>query len=239
MIPISHTLAYSLAPVGLAGLVAVIATFKVTSGFVRSCIQHFAAGVVFAVAAGELLPDIVSRHLPLEVGIGFALGVAAMLLLRSFTRRLEERSGSKHRFGSLLVPVAIDIAIDGLLLGIGFAAGARQGRLLTFAFAAEFVSLGLAVTATLRNAGESRGQSLALVTAVLAGFPIMSVLGETVLRGISRDMMEIVLAFGLAALLYLVTEELLVEAHEEPETPVTTAAFFAGFLIFLLVGMPT
>ena len=46
------------------------------------------------------------------------------------------------------------------------------------------------------------------------------------------------LAFALAALLYLVTEELLAEAHETPDVPLVTALFFAGFLRFLLLGMP-
>jgi len=48
---------------------------------------------------------------------------------------------------------------------------------------------------------------------------------------------ELILSFGLAALLYLVTEELLVEAHEEKETPVATLMFFVGFLGFLVIGM--
>ncbi|MEX5714912.1 hypothetical protein IC615_09625 [Serratia ureilytica] len=44
------------------------------------------------------------------------------------------------------------------------------------------------------------------------------------------------LAFGLIALLYLVTEELLVEAHEGgKETPFAAAMFFAGFLLLLLL----
>ena len=43
--------------------------------------------------------------------------------------------------------------------------------------------------------------------------------------------------FGLVALLYLVTEELLVEAHEVPEIPMTTAAFFVGFLALLVIEM--
>lgn len=43
------------------------------------------------------------------------------------------------------------------------------------------------------------------------------------------------LALGLVALLYLVTEELLVEAHEVEDTPVTTAMFFVGFLGLLLI----
>jgi zinc transporter ZupT len=42
---------------------------------------------------------------------------------------------------------------------------------------------------------------------------------------------------GGAALLYLVTEELLVEAHEEPETPLLTAMFFVGFVALLVSEM--
>ena len=43
------------------------------------------------------------------------------------------------------------------------------------------------------------------------------------------------LTFGLIALLYLVTEELLVEAHEQPDSPVITAMFFVGFLGLLMI----
>lgn len=49
--------------------------------------------------------------------------------------------------------------------------------------------------------------------------------------------MEMLLAAGLVALLYLVTEELLVEAHEAEETPITTAAFLVGFLVLALLRM--
>ncbi|MEI2715006.1 MAG: hypothetical protein V9G04_17370 [Nocardioides sp.] len=46
------------------------------------------------------------------------------------------------------------------------------------------------------------------------------------------------MAFGAAALLYLVVEELLVEAHEEQETVWLGASFFAGFLvIYVLAAM--
>jgi ZIP family zinc transporter len=41
------------------------------------------------------------------------------------------------------------------------------------------------------------------------------------------------LSFGLMALLYLVTEELLVEAHEKPDSPLISAFFFIGFLALL------
>lgn len=43
------------------------------------------------------------------------------------------------------------------------------------------------------------------------------------------------LGLGTVALLYLVTEELLTEAHEVPDTPLATAAFFIGFVVFFLL----
>ena len=45
----------------------------------------------------------------------------------------------------LLVALAIDLLIDGVLLGVGFAAGSTEGILLSIALALEIFSLGLAV----------------------------------------------------------------------------------------------
>lgn len=42
-------------------------------------------------------------------------------------------------------------------------------------------------------------------------------------------------SFDLIALLYLVTEELLVETHETPDSRWITSMFFAGFLALLIL----
>ncbi len=136
-----------------------------------------------------------------------------------------------------LVAIGIDILIDGLLVGIAAAAGAKEGMLLTAALSLELLSLGLAMAAQLTDAGASRTRTICVPLAVSLLLPVGAWLGETVLRGASEHTLAGVLAFGCAALLYLVTEELLVEAHEVPETQTATAMFFAGFLVFLLLGM--
>jgi ZIP family zinc transporter len=138
---------------------------------------------------------------------------------------------------SLLVAVGIDFLLDGLLLGVGFAAGARIGLLLALAEAAEQLSVGLALAGELTRAGLPSGRVIMIVTALGSLVFVTAVAGATVLHGLRGGAMEIVLSFGLAALLYLVTEELLREAHEERETPVGTAMFFVGFLAFLMIGM--
>jgi ZIP family zinc transporter len=230
---------YAMLPVGAGILGGIIAVVRPPGPYLRNCIQHFAAGVVFAVAAVELLPDIMKRHLAWEVGFGFAAGVGVMLGLKFIGQRIEERAQRREGKGvtTVLAAVGIDIFIDGLLLGIGFAAGAKEGRLLTFALTTELLSLGLATAVALRAADFSRRRSVLNIVGVSCLLLLGAGVGATVSRTFSPELMELVLAFALAALLYLVTEELLVEAHEEKETPAITAVFFGGFLLFLLIGM--
>lgn len=244
-------LGFSLLPalVMIAG--AALAVWRTPGPMLRSAILHFAAGVIFSVVAVELLPDIVQHHAPYEVALGFGLGVATMLGLRYLTQRLEKQAEANKLAAEpdkaaaasaplpwgLLVAIGIDILIDGLLLGIGFAAGAKEGTLLAIALTIELLSLGLATAVELRQDGHGRGRAVAIVAGTSLMLLVGAGIGTTVLRGATGNLLEIVLSFGLAALLFLVTEELLTEAHEEAETPLLTLAFFVGFLLFLLLGM--
>ncbi len=235
---IANVLMFSLLPMLAALIGAVVAAFRPPQAMARSYIQHLAAGVVFSVVAVELLPQIVAKHEPYEVALGFSLGVAVMLGIRWLTKRFSGNDEADNRDTTgLLVAVGIDIALDGLLIGITFAAGATAGRLLTFALSVELLSLGLAVASSMAKAGSGRGRIILTTSLLFSLVVIGAVVGSVALQGASPEVIEIVLSFGLAALLYLVTEELLVEAHEEPETPLATATFFIGFLLFLILGM--
>jgi ZIP family zinc transporter len=257
----TQVLLYALVPAAVMVAGAVIAIIRPPGPAIRSAILHFAAGVVFSVVAVELLPDIVARHRPLEVGLGFAIGVGVMLALRSLTRKAAEKEKAVPTPSlppgvlwasqaepnptpapgalpmGLLTGVGIDILIDGLLLGIGFAAGAEEGMLLAIALTIEVLSLGLATAVELRQEGQTKTRTVSIVAALSALLVLGAGIGITVLKGASDNVMELVLSFGLAALLFLVTEELLTEAHEEPESPWLTSTFFLGFLVFLILGM--
>lgn len=233
---ILSVMTFALLPVAAALLGAVIATYRPPRAIYRSYIQHLAAGVVFSVVAVELLPSIIhQRGALVEVFVGFAAGVVAMLGMRAFSHKLEEK-GSENALG-LLVGVGIDILLDGFLISVSFAAGAKEGQLLTLALTLELLSLGLAVATALGKQGLSRRKVLLSTGLLFLTIVVGAGLGAVLIQYISASILEVVLSFGLAALLYLVTEELLVEAHEEPETPVASGMFFLGFLIFLLLGM--
>jgi len=126
-----------------------------------------------------------------------------------------------------------------LLLGLAFVAGQKAGLLLTIGFSLEMLSLGLATCATCRKYRWSVIKSLISVVGVGLLLVIGAGLAATLLQNLTGAALGGVLAFGLAALLYLVTGELLVEAHEVRENTATTAMFFVGFLTLLMVDVLT
>ncbi|WP_431217092.1 ZIP family metal transporter [Puia sp. P3] len=220
----------------LAG--SVIAILKTPNGNIRSLILHFAAGVVFSVVAVEILPDVIKEHKPLQVLIGFCLGFILMIGIRRFSESKKTATSGQYNLPiGLLVAIGIDICIDGVLLGIGFAAGNKEGVLLAIALSIELLSLGMATATELRNQNTSKRRTMILVGGLALVFFISAVVGATLLHKTSDSSMEVILSFGLSALLFLVTEELLTEAHEEKETVWHTSVFFGGFLLFLILGM--
>jgi len=221
-------------PVGAAFVGAAIAAWRAPGLIVRSSIQHFAAGVIFSVVAVELLPEIRKGHDPWEVAWTFAAGVGFMLLIDVVVKRFQH-SGEGGPSAGQLVPIGVDLLLDGLLIGIAMTAGLKQGVLLTVALTLELFSLGLAMA--LEFGRSKMSVRLLAPTAIACLMIVGAVLGRTLLADASPHTLAGLLSFGSAALLFLVTEELLIEAHESANTAVTTTMFFVGFLIFELLGM--
>lgn len=220
-----QALIYTLAPVIAVILGAVVATRTTLKPGMVSALQHLAAGVVFAAAATEILPQVKHEAPPAATLIGGAAGVATMLALKGFETRFKGPL-------ALLAAVGIDILVDGLVLGLAFVAGERAGFLLTIALTLEVLFLGLSLTGELAEAYRSRLRIIAIVAALALLLPI-GALAAIPVATLSPVMIAGFLSFGLMALLYLVTEELLVEAHEKPDSPLISAMFFIGFLALL------
>lgn len=233
---LSTVLKYAAMPAIAVVFGALASLVRQPSAGLRSAIQHFAAGTVFSVLAVELLPDLMHRRLPWPTFIGFTVGVAFMLALKWFGEKGEsENAGRNTR--SLVTAMGVDTSLDGALIGLSFAAGAKQGLLLTIGLVLELLFLGVSCGTSLRGAGQSgfkvAGTAGLLGLTVLAG----AGLGALALNAVAPVYVDALLSFGVAALLYLVTEELLVEAHEERETPIQTAMFFLGFILLFMIDM--
>ena len=213
----------------------IISVIKEPGTKVRSAILHFAAGVIFSVVSVELLPDIMARQDVLEIATGFGTGVLLMLAIRYFLEPKKEPKDDRGFPTAFIVVIAIDLLIDGVLMGIGFATSQETGAFLAIALSVELLALGMATSITMASSKVNRTQTILTIFGLSALVLGSTLLSAYLLVGISAGSLKVILAFGLAALLFLVTEELLVEAHESRQNPLLTAAFFAGFLLFMLL----
>ena len=211
---------------------------RTLSNLWRSAVQHFAAGVVFAAISTEIIPEVMHAGTPGTALVGFAAGVATMFAMRWLAERLEARDtgGASIPLG-FIAAVSIDCVIDGVVIGTGFAIGARQGVLISAALALEMFFLGLATSNAVRSGGAKVMTAVAICAGLAAILGTSALLGFTFLAGAPVAILGTLLAFGSAALLYLVTEELLVRAHDLGETRLVTSLFFLGFMTVFAVEL--
>jgi ZIP family zinc transporter len=235
---VSEVLIAVAVPLAVAVAGGVIASFHPVGERQRSAIQHFAGGLIFAAVAVELLPEIHGAE-PLAVALGAGAGLALMLGVRALAERSERAAaedGGPEGGPRLIATIGVDLLIDGLLLGIAFSIGSEQGVLLTIGLSFEVLALALVVSGKLHAAGASRAAAALTPAALVLLLALGAVIGVSALGGLSGPAFAAIVGLGSVALLYLVVEELLTDAHETPDTPLITSSFFAGFLLLLLLG---
>jgi zinc transporter, ZIP family len=171
-------------PVATAIIGTLIAVWKRVTDGVAGFIQHFAGGVVFAAVAGEVLPSLREQHSLRAVLIGSTVGVAVVVALGTYEKRIEERHGTTTGLPkALLGAIAIDLLIDGLLVGMGAAVGEGHGRTLMIALTIEVLFLGLSLTAELTDRNVPRRTAIATpilvsLTMIVGAVGGAAVLGE-------------------------------------------------------------
>jgi zinc transporter, ZIP family len=204
----------------------------------RAYMQHSAAGIITAVIAVELFPKFLAYEEHPAALWGFGVGAAAMVLLKYVTGRLEKRRAEGLPVG-MAAAAAVDTAIDGVIVGAGFAVDPSLGLMLALGLGVELGALNLALASEFRKQGAGRWTTSAIVTLNALLLVAGAMAGAALLEGASDRTLTLVLSFSAAALLYLVTEELLVKGNEDANTAATSAAFFAAFLVLMAYILST
>lgn len=230
-------LIYTVPAMAAVILTGIAATLHGPGSALRGYLQHFAAGMLFSVIAIEFLPEMMREVKPVPVILGFALGFTVMLGIRSSKKRFYNAQESKsERLADLIAAVGGYLLVVGLLIGTGFGVGKLEGKLLALALTIEVLFLGVTATSGLGKAGIKRRGAIVTLSLFSPLILIGGAAGALLRHRLSSLAVEIMLSFGLAALLFLATEELLLEPHDEPETPLQTATFFAGFLLLVVLS---
>jgi zinc transporter ZupT len=139
----------------------------------------------------------------------------------------------------LIIAVAVDNLVDGFFLGIAYIAAPRAGQIMAVATAIEMTFLGLTYSASMLKSGMTP-KTLFLI----AMMPFLLVFGSVAgallgdVASTSPQVYAGFLSFGVAALIFLVTQELLLEANEnleEDNVPYINSCLFIGFWAILII----
>jgi len=157
---------------------------------------------------------------------------------KALAKPTEEAQLSERLPLPLVGAVTVDAAVDGLLIGLSYAASPSAGIAMAAATCIEMGFLGLSFCASLQNATRSAWKIV--IVALLP--PVILVLsgeaGHRLGRMCSENPEVFIgfISFSIVALLFLVTQELLVEAQEVASgSKLINAMFFFGLLAGILL----
>lgn len=218
----------------------------------------FAAGVMIAASVWSLLiPAIEEAEAAGGVGWipaagGFALGIAFLMGLDYLlphlhvdAKRPEGLPSSWKKSTLLMLAVTLHNIPEGMAVGLSFALASQHGGEATGLTAAVALALGMgiqnfpegaAISLPLRQSGMSRPR--AFVYGALSGVvePIFGIL-VVLAAGSVQPLMPWMLSFAAGAMMYVVVEELIPEAHLGEHSNTGTLGVMGGFLVMMILDV--
>ena len=195
----------------------------------------FAAGVMTAASVWSLLLPAIEQSadfgvpgwLPaaagLLLGVGFLSALDAVL---PHLRRAKDMDLTRRQSTLLMAAITLHNVPEGMAVGLAFALAAEGEGMAGAAALALGIGIqnlpeGAAISLPLRQEGSSRGRAFLLGTLSGSVEPIFGIL------------MPWLLSFAAGAMLYVVVEELVPQAHSKAGT----CGFVGGFLIMMILDV--
>lgn len=226
-----------------------------TASKMQNTLLGFASGVMVAAAVWSLLiPAIEFSEQNGDIGwipaaVGFLCGMGFMLLLDHFTPHLhidsatpEGLPSSLGRSTMLMLAVTLHNIPEGMAVGV-VVAGSLTGQADLGVAAAIALAMGMAlqnipegaiISLPIRAQGGSRLKSF--------GFGALSGIVEPLSAFVTILLVEYLvgvfpylLAAAAGAMIYVVVEELIPEAHQGKHSNIPTIGFAAGFVIMMIL----
>ena len=137
----------------------------------------------------------------------------------------------------LMAAITLHNVPEGMAVGLAFALAAEGEGMAGAAALALGIGIqnlpeGAAISLPLRQEGSSRGRAFLLGTLSGSVEPIFGILVVLVAAGV-RPLMPWLLSFAAGAMLYVVVEELVPQAHSKAGT----CGFVGGFLIMMILDV--
>lgn len=218
----------------------------------------FAAGVMIAASVWSLLiPAIEEAESAGMIGWvpaagGFLLGVAFLIAMDNLLPHLhlgeqspEGLSSSWKRTTLLVLAVTLHNIPEGMAVGLSFALAAQHGNDPAMYASAMALAIGIgiqnfpegaAISLPLRQEGVSAKKAFVMGGASGIVEPIFGIL-TVLIAGFIGPLMPWLLSFAAGAMMYVVVEELIPEAHLGDHSNIGTLGVMAGFLVMMILDV--
>jgi ZIP family zinc transporter len=230
---------------------------KGTKGNLRQISLGFAAGVMIAASIWSLLIPAIKEAEALGLAgwlpaaCGFLLGVMFLFgldnlipHLHPLTKVQEGLSSTSKRTTLLIFAVTLHSIPEGLAVGLSFALAAQHydPAMYTTAIA---LALGIgiqnfpesaAISLPLRQDGISAGKAFGFACLAGAVRPLCGLMAVLLAAWIA-PVMPWLLSFAAGAMIYVVVEELIPEAHLGEHSHAGTLSVMAGFLLMMVLDI--
>jgi len=231
---------------------------KEIHGNVQKIFLGFAAGVMIAASVWSLLiPAIEEAEANGQIGWlpaagGFVIGIAFLYGLDRLIPHLHPRTNEKEGLSSsmkrtslLVMAVTLHNIPEGMAVGLSFALAAQHGGDSALYAAATALALGIgiqnfpegaAISLPLRQEGFGRGKAFFLGSMSGIVEPFFGIL-TVLVAGLISPYMPWFLSFAAGAMMYVVVEELIPEAHLGEHSNAGTLGVMGGFLIMMILDV--
>ncbi|BBF44025.1 metal transporter, ZIP family [Lachnospiraceae bacterium KM106-2] len=201
-------------------------------------LNGFASGVMIAASVWSLLLPAIEasrsygRLAFVPSIIGITAGIAFLILVEKISKRWEDKM--------LLLAVTIHNIPEGMAVGVGFA-GAISGNTTITMVGAFTLALGIGIQNIPEGAIislplklQGRSKSRAFLIGTLSGIvePIASIL-TILLTSYIVMILPYLLSFAAGAMLYVVTDELLLETADNKNSHIGAISFALGFMVMM------
>lgn len=225
-------------------------------GFIFKNLTHKVSDIMMSFAAGVMLAaSVIGLILPsLEIGGDYALlitigslfvGAFCLTLIDKLVPHLHKLAGideEKHPEGSmnlnkvLLFVIAIGIhnLPEGIAAGVGFGAGdVSQGITIAVSIALQNIPEGMVIISPMLSAGISKKRTFLIALATGLVEVVGTFIGYFAVS-LSNAILPYALAFAGGTMLYVISDEVILETHAHGSERAATYALLVGFCLMLV-----
>ena len=226
--------------------------FKRISHKMGDIILSFAAGIMLAASViGLILPSIEygggGRALPIVIS-GIFLGAFTVNALDRLVPHLHKLSGAEpeeHPEGNaridkiflFVLAIAIHNLPEGIAAGVGFGTGdVTNGLLIAAGIALQNIPEGMVIITPMLSAGISPKRTF-LIAAATGAIEVIGTLVGFLAVSISQAILPFALAFAGGTMLYVISDEMILETHAHGSERAATYALLVGFCLMLIMDV--